>query len=193
MPKIDNKKFYLSAIKKYAHSPRGVNWNNQESQSIRFNIINEMLPKELHTYTIADAGCGFGDFYTYLKTNQRTPKEYLGIDSLKEMLTITNKQTAQKTLLANICTDEIPVADYYICSGALNTLTKFETYQFINNCYKSSNIAFIFNVLYGTKESATYNYLTDADIKKIAQELNVSKIHSKKGYLANDITIGFCK
>ena len=191
MPRIDNTKFYLSATKKYGITAKGVNWISKENQEIRFKIIAKLLPKSLDFFSIVDAGCGFGDFYLYLHNNNKTPQEYIGIDSLSQMSTIASNQTKCQTITANICKDELPIKDYYICSGALNILTKFETYQFIYNCYKSSKIGFIFNILYGEKESKVYNYMSKLEIEKLADDLGVTTIEFIDGYLEGDVTVAF--
>jgi len=190
MPRIDNEQFYKSAIKKYGTTAKGVHWNSQDSQEIRFRTILKMLPNDLHNYTLADAGCGFGDFYYYLK---QKPKSYLGVESVKELQKIALIQTQCEIILADITKKELRVRDYYICSGALNILTPFETHQFIANCYKASKIGFIFNTLYGDKESQTYNYLNKEKIQNIAKDLGVKEITYKEAYLQNDITVGFFK
>jgi SAM-dependent methyltransferase len=193
MPRINNKQFYLSAIKLHGHSAKGVNWISKKKQSVRFDILLELLPDDLRNVTIADAGCGFGDFYTYMQTKFKSPKEYLGIDSIQEMCSITKAHTNCSTLVADICKESLPTKDYYVCSGALNILTPFETQQFISNCYKSSKYGFIFNALHADKQSDTYNYLSTQKIQTIAKELNVKEIIFQSDYLENDITVGFFK
>jgi len=190
MPRINNELFYTSAIKKHGATPLGVNWLSQINQESRFEVILSLLPQNLDDFSLGDAGCGFGDFYHFSKTK---PKVYTGIDSVKEMVQIASTKIASEIIHADICKEKLPIQDYYICSGALNILTLFETHQFINNCYKSSKKAFIFNALYGNKESQTYNYLTKEQILSIAQVLNVGKIVFKENYLKNDITVGFFK
>ena len=191
MPRIDSEKFYTSAIEMYGATAKGVNWYSKESQYIRFDVILELLPKKLDSFRIIDAGCGFGDFYLYLQKKKRVPKEYIGIDSLVDMYSIASEQTACEILIADICKEPIPNADYYICSGAMNVLQEFETHLFIQNCYSSSKVAFIFNILHGDKESSTYNYLSTSKILSIAKELSVKEVIFKEGYLEADITVGF--
>ena len=191
MPLINSEMFYSSAIEKFGITARGLNWSSKKNQLIRFEKILEQLPKDLSELTLIDAGCGFGDFYNYLLKKKRAPKEYIGIDSLLDMYSIASNNTAQNIIQADICKDKLPVGDYYICSGALNNLTKFETHQFIFNCYKSSRIAFIFNALCANKDSKTYNYMDKEQIKKISNEINVKKLHFQDDYLINDITVGF--
>lgn len=191
MPRINSEKFYTSAIEKHGVSAQGVNWASKTNQRVRFKAILELLPKSLDTFTLADAGCGFGDFYTYIKKKNISPKKYIGIDSLIDMHSIASSNTGEEIIIADICKDPLPTADYFICSGALNVLTKFEMYQFIQNCYNSSSKAFIFNALCAQKESETYNYTSKEELTKIAKELGVGKLLFKEGYLEHDITVGF--
>ena len=191
MPRIDNQKFYANALKLHGSSAKGLNWTSSAHQSLRFDILLDLLPQDLSSFSLVDAGCGFGDFYFYLQANQKSVKSYIGVDSVKEMCEVASSQTSQKILHADICKASIPNADFYICSGALNILTPFETVQFIQNCYNSSKKGFLFNVLHGEKESQTFNYLSTQKIKEIAKELKVKQIIMKSDYLQNDITIGF--
>jgi len=191
MPKIDSEKFYTSAIEMHGTTAKGVNWTSKETQEIRFDTILDMLPKKIDS--IADAGCGFGDFFIYMNKKKRIPKKYIGIDSLIDMYSIASDNTGEEIIIADICKDEIPVADYYVCSGAMNVLNTFETHLFIRNCFTSSKNGFIFNLLHGQKESETYNYTTTHQIKNIAKELGVREIKIRDDYMKDDITVGFFK
>jgi len=193
VPKIDSEKFYTSAIEKFGTTARGVNWASKKNQELRFDAIIQLLPDDLSDVSIADAGCGFGDFYLYLKKKKRVPREYIGIDSVIDMYSIASQNTAQEILNLDICHDTLPNSDYYICSGALNVLTPFETHLFIQNCYNSSKKAFIFNALHGDKESETYNYLSKEAILEIAQNLNLKDTIFKSGYMEDDITVSFVR
>ena len=193
MPRIDSEKFYTSAINMYGTTAKGVNWSSKENQQIRFKVLLEMLPKDINSFSIVDAGCGFGDLYSYMAKKKKIPKKYIGIDSLSDMYEIASNKTGCEIIIADICKDKLPTADYYLCSGAMNVLNVFETHLFIRNCFTSSNKGFIFNILYGTKESETYNYFTKSQIKEIARELGVSNIQTKENYLDGDITVAFLK
>ena len=191
MPRIDNRTFYNSALSKYGTSAKGLNWFSKELQELRFSMIVELLPKD-KIASLVDAGCGFGDFYFYIKKKNILQK-YIGVDSFDKMVAITKRRTGCSVLNLDICVASLPPAEYYISSGALNILTKFETYQFIFNCYRASRVGFIFNVLYGDRESKIYNYVTIIDIKRVAKELNVKSIVIRDNYLDGDITVGFFK
>ncbi|WP_297442794.1 class I SAM-dependent methyltransferase [Sulfurimonas sp.] len=193
MPRIDSEKFYTSAIEMHGTSAKGVNWASKGNQQLRFDMLLQLLPQDLSSSTVADAGCGFGDLYTFMTKKKRTPKKYIGIDSLIDMYSIASAQTGCEIIQAEICKDVIPKADYYVCSGALNILSEFETHLFIQNCYKSSKKAFVFNALFGEQSSQIYNYLTKEKIDKIAKDLKVKEVTYHQGYLEHDITIRFLR
>ena len=193
MPRINSEKFYTSAIEKHGTTAKGVNWISKHNQNIRFDTILEILPTDINSLSIVDAGCGFGDLYTYMSKKKRTPKEYIGIDSLLDMYSIASEKTGCEIIIADITKDELPSADYYVCSGAMNVLNSFETHLFIQNCFSSCRDGFVFNILHGDKESETYNYLTTEQIKQIAVDLGVEAVIIKDDYLKDDITVGFFK
>lgn len=181
----DNKKFYDSSIKKYGISAQGVHWNNQETQYKRFEIITQLISKDFHSNSFVDVGCGFADYYRYLEENDFFIKEYIGIDCEKDMINVCKERFPKLDFLEkNALKDELAKKDYYICSGALNILTKKEFFLFIKNCYKASNRAFIFNFL--SKDS--YNHLTKDEVITFCKTLSTNtKIVGK--YLYNDTTI----
>ena len=193
MPRINSKQFYKNAIKKHGITPEGVCWLSYTHQYLRFEKILELLPENMSPLILADAGCGFGDFYLFLQKNTLKIKKYIGIDSLEDMCDIAAQRTEATIMQKNIINEELPLADYYICSGALNLLTPFETHLFIQNCYKASKKALIFNALYGDKESQTYNYLSKKTIEQIALTLEVKEITYLQDYLNNDITVKFSR
>ncbi|ADN08167.1 class I SAM-dependent methyltransferase [Sulfurimonas autotrophica] len=193
MPRIDSEKFYLASLKKHGATSRGLNWSSDVHQSIRFEKIAALLGDALNESVIGDAGCGFGDFYHYLQANNLHVKKYLGIDSLKEMCEIATQKTECEIIHADIIKEALPMADYYICSGALNILTPFETQLFIRSCYQSSTQGFVFNALYGDKKSDIYNYINMDTIQSLAKSLHVKSVSFIEGYIEHDITVGFFK
>jgi SAM-dependent methyltransferase len=193
MPRIDSEKFYIAALKKHGTTSCGLNWSSDAHQYIRFDKILTLLGENVDNFSIADAGCGFGDFYNYLQDNNHHVEKYIGIDSIQEMCAIAKEKTACEIIHADITKAQLPPADYYICSGALNILTPFETHLFIQNCFHACTKGFIFNALYGDKESQTYNYINKTTIEELAKTLHVKKINLIDGYLEHDITVGFFK
>ena len=65
---------YRKNVKKYGFTPRGLFWNSKESQENRFAILLKLLIKyskkiDKNEIRIADIGCGFGDFNSFLSEN----------------------------------------------------------------------------------------------------------------------------
>lgn len=193
MPRIEHEKFYTAAYIKHGIDAKGLNWNSKLSQEKRFDQILAALPKSLDDYTLADAGCGFGDLYPYILQKGLSPKEYIGIEFLEESCKIARMQSGCEILCADICRDPLPTADYYLCSGALNTLTPFETQLFIRRCFEASTKGFIFNILFGHNDSPNYNYFDKTDIDHLACEYSGATIKTSLGYLEDDITVAMMK
>ncbi len=187
MPRIDNSKFYKAALKKYGVSAEGVNWNSKYSQIKRFEIIYTLLKPNLSKSSIADAGCGFGDFYLYLKEREENFK-YIGLDIVSENIEIAREITNQKIVQKDILTDSIPKVDFYIASGSMNIMNRFETWLFIRRCFDHSKKGFIFNLLKGREQKGSFNYFLPKEIKQFAKNLPC-EIKIIEGYLENDFTI----
>jgi ubiquinone/menaquinone biosynthesis C-methylase UbiE len=181
----NNTQFYRRVIKKYGISARGVHWNCQESQYIRFEILTKFIKDDMKDSVIVDAGCGFGEYYNYLYDNHLKPEKYIGIDCEEEMINAASKRFLNtKFVLKNILEDKLPAADYYICSGAMNTLDEKEVLSFIKRSYKTSKKGFIFNFL---KEDLLSNVSMNTVLtfcKTICSNINI-----KDNYLENDISI----
>ena len=190
MPRIDNEKFYTSAIERHGLGPQGVHWNSEHSQKTRFKVIASLLPKELSSFTLVDAG--FGDFYRYLAELERLPERYVGLDCMEPMVDEAKGRTGCEIRLCDILHDNLVEADYYVCSGAMNILERFETHLFIRRCYEHAKRGFVFNMLEGRDESMVYNYFTPGEIKKLGRELG-ARVVIKRGYLERDMTVSFYK
>jgi len=181
----NNTQFYKRVIKKYGISARGVHWNCEESQYLRFEVLTQFIENEINDCVIVDAGCGFGEYYNYLYDNDLKPKEYIGIDCEEEMINQASKRFLNtKFIIKNILEDKLPKADYYICSGAMNILNEKEVLAFIKNSYKTSKKGFIFNFLKEDSLSNVSSKTVLAFCKSICSNIKI-----KDNYLKNDITI----
>lgn len=186
MFKINNKKFYSKSIKEFGVSAQGVHWSTQFSQYKRFEVLCSFLEKEeLKNASIVDAGCGFGEFYNFLQKRELLPKEYCGIDCEAQMIQISQHRFPKTTFyVKDVLKDNLPVADYYMCSGAMNLLPKRLFFKFIQQCYKQCQKGFIFNFL--KKES--FNHIDPRNVIAFCKELNGEYI-LEEHYLRNDLSI----
>lgn len=86
--------------------------------------------------------------------------------------------------VSNIIKDTLEIKDYYVCSGALNILTKDEMLIFISKCFNNSNKGFIFNFL----KKDTLNNVDYNDILEFCRDFQC-EIKVQNGYLDNDISV----
>lgn len=191
MPRINHELFYSASIKKYGISAEGVQWNSRYSQQIRFEQIVSLFDIERGD-SIVDAGCGFGDFYYFLEAKGLNGYEYIGLDALNEMVQIAHRRTGCQIEKKDILTDPLPLADFYVCSGALNTLTPDESFHFIEKCFGASRKKLIFNFLEGEDTSLKYNYLQAEEVRKLGESLG-AQVDFRRDYYGADCTAVFGK
>jgi Trans-aconitate methyltransferase len=78
-----NIEFYSSLLDKHGLNPQSLNWGSQQSQETRFKILAGIA--ELKNQSILDVGCGLGDFYNWLKVEEKDTV-YHGIDITPKMI-----------------------------------------------------------------------------------------------------------
>lgn len=182
--KTINNQFYTNSYEKHGVSAKGVHWNSKESQYLRFEIITTFL-KDLENSSIIDVGCGFGEYLNFLDTKNLKPDIYLGIDCEDFLINIAKEQFPKNIFLkCDFLKQEIPNADYLVCSGSFNIFSSKDFIKGIENCFKASKKGFIFNFL--SKEESIHR-LDFTEILDFCKTLT-NKVTIKDNYLDNDIT-----
>lgn len=185
MAQKQNKKFYEKSVHEYGISAQGVHWNSIFTQYKRFEILSQFIIEDIAHSSIIDAGCGMGEYYNYLMTENLNPKSYLGIDCEESMINISKKRYPKAHFkVKNVLTDPLILADYYVCSGAMNILAKEEFFLFIKNCYDHCNKGFVFNFL----KKDRYTDLSKEEIIRFCKTLT-STIQTRDDYLENDYSV----
>ncbi len=192
MAHVDQKTFYQNNYNTHGVSAEGVAWDSVRTQKRRFSAIASCLG-DVKNDTLVDAGCGFGDFYLYLKEKNNLPKSYTGLDLCEPMVKEAKVRTGCKIVQRDILRQTIPMADWYVASGSMNLLTRLETRIFIQRCFEKSCKGFIFNLLYGKEhgskeDDGTYSYWMPHEIMEVCRPLGV-KVEIKEGYMDGDFTV----
>ena len=80
----DVERYYTGKLKAHGATPRGVDWNGAESQSVRFAQLAKIL-EGVASGTLADVGCGYGGFLPFLRRTGFTG-HFTGVDLSFEMI-----------------------------------------------------------------------------------------------------------
>tara|TARA_B100000963_G_scaffold109706_1_gene95493 strand:+ start:8392 stop:9009 length:618 start_codon:yes stop_codon:yes gene_type:complete len=114
----NSKNFYNNCLLKFGNTPKGLNWKNKSSQLLRFEIFSNI--GQIDNHSIHDFGCGFGDFYTYLKKNFKN-FDYVGTDISSKMISIAKRKNIKNRFfiydLINSQFRSELVKDYVVSSG----------------------------------------------------------------------------
>lgn len=111
--------YYSTKLAEHGETPRGVDWNGEESQVLRFAQLSKIIDKP-ENFTINDLGCGYGALYDYLKPRYQD-FVYEGCDVSADMI-----HAAQGRYVNNpnthftVTSQPSEMADYGISSGVFN-------------------------------------------------------------------------
>lgn len=144
--------YYKNQVEEYGFGAKGMDWKNEETQDLRFEIINKYIDFS-NKPSVLDVGCGGGGYLGYCKRKE-LDFAYKGIDIVPEMIdqvrNVYGNDKAQLTSLENISGS----FDYAIASGTYNAkldseIMDWETYVFesIEHMYRVSNKKVILNLM----------------------------------------------
>ncbi len=187
MPRIDQKIFYQKNIESYGLTAQGVAWDSARTQRRRFAVLAAQLG-DLSDSTLVDAGCGFGDFYLYLKERGTLPRRYIGIDLVPEMVEAARERTGCEIVQRDILRQSLPMADWYAASGSMNLLSRTETAIFIRRCYEHARKGFVFNLLQGREREGIFGYWQPREVRELLRPLD-ARVEIIAGYLEGDMTV----
>ena len=110
--------YYTGRIREHGASARGVDWNSEESQHLRFTQLARVLPAA-GPYSVVDYGCGYGALVPFLQA-RGSEFDYQGFDISDEMIQRARQEHDVDRM--RFTSDEAAVvpADYALASGIFN-------------------------------------------------------------------------
>jgi cyclopropane fatty-acyl-phospholipid synthase-like methyltransferase len=145
---------YRGKIKLFGSTPQGMDWKNEESQYIRFEMIARYIDFSKNP-SVLDVGCGNGEFLNFCLKNNYT-LNYKGLDVTPEMVELTNNRFGNdKAELGEFLTWKPKLKfDYVIASGTFNGKFKMGEelwhnyfYENIKRMYEHAGVRVIFNCM----------------------------------------------
>lgn len=111
--------YYTSKLAEHGDTPRGVDWNGNESQELRFEQLCKIINTSVD-FSINDLGCGYGALYDYLAYRYQK-FNYNGLD-ISENMIVSAEQRNKDNLNASFFISSEPnkKSDYGIASGIFN-------------------------------------------------------------------------
>jgi len=152
--------YYSNKINEFGTTPKGVDWNGEESQFLRFEQLMKLVEKEKNNLSILDYGCGYGGMQEFLLQNFGTNLNYIGFDISKEMIAAAKEKFPTNGEFLFKLKEDFKT-DYVVASGVFNVrqdtiIEQWEQYVFktIHELNSLSNKGFSFNLLtsYSDKE-----------------------------------------
>lgn len=152
--------YYTRKIKEFGVSPRGVDWNSEDSQVLRFEQLCKIIDNSAPC-SLLDYGCGYGALLDHLKRLNSERIAYTGFDISEEMIAQAGKIHGASEAAWTTKVDESEIYDYTVASGIFNVRlqtpeAEWEHYMLdtIHKMNKHSARGFSFNVLtsYSDKE-----------------------------------------
>lgn len=111
--------YYAARLAEHGSTARGVDWNGEESQELRFAQLSKVINLP-GAFSVNDLGCGYGALYDYLHASYQDVS-YSGSDISGEMVEVARQRVGTNPR-ANFSIGAQPpeVADYGIASGIFN-------------------------------------------------------------------------
>lgn len=122
---------YTDLYKKYGETPASLGWPKGR-QNLRFKIMSEI--GELKNSKVLDVGCGFGDFFSYLKIKKKNVK-YVGVDINPIFIDIAKSRHKNGTFFTRDIEKE-KFRNFFDWSFAIGTTNTGGTYDYIENSLK---------------------------------------------------------
>lgn len=111
--------YYTSKLAQHGESPQGVDWNGEESQTLRFEQLCKIIDTS-HPFSVNDLGCGYGAFYDFLAHRYKS-NSYSGIDVCEDMIRVARRRYQHRNQASFVLSNEPEhIADYGIASGIFN-------------------------------------------------------------------------
>jgi SAM-dependent methyltransferase len=145
--------YYSDKLAAHGQSPRGVDWNGEEGQILRFRQLLKIIDRP-GAISINDLGCGYGALYEFL-ASEWPDVAYVGADISESMVEAARERFKGRPN-ARFIKSSVPdcISDYGVASGIFNvrmgrTNAEWQVYleATLDQIDRTSRLGFAFNCL----------------------------------------------
>ena len=192
---VEVAEYYSAKLAKYGETPRGVDWNGEESQLLRFEQLSKIIV-EPTGFSVNDLGCGYGAMLGYLES-RFCNITYRGFDVSSDMICAARKRYAGRSnSYFAVSAEPSDTADYGIASGIFNVRLACNDVEWFNHITatldvldRTSHCGFAFNCLTSYSDAdkmRDYLYYADScvlfDLCKRRYSRHVALLHDYELY-----------
>ncbi len=188
------KDFYKKLVEKHGYSIKSLDYRSETSQKTRFDVITQIGIS--NDNSLLDVGCGFGDYFNYLKQKGIKNIKYNGIDLSDEIVNVAK----EKNPLINVVQGNVldlpddEKFDYVISLGfnAVKTGENWETLTAVlDKMWKLCKKGIAYNAVSTFAEEQDKAIYFVSPIKVIDHIMSnlTYKIVFKHDYMPHDFTI----
>tara|TARA_B100000408_G_C10304493_1_gene226112 strand:- start:394 stop:993 length:600 start_codon:yes stop_codon:yes gene_type:complete len=188
------KDFFNKLVEKHGYSPKSLAYSGEKSQKIKFNIVTEVGIED--NCSVLDVGCGFGDYFNYLKQQGIKNVKYCGIDISNKIVDFAK----EKNSLANVIQGNVldlsddEKYDYVISLGfnCVKTGTNWETLtQVLDKMWKLSKKGIAYNAVSTFSETSPRKiyFVSPAKVIDYIMTNLTYKVVFRHDYMPHDFTI----
>jgi len=115
---LQTRQYYDGKLAEHGPTARGVDWNSEQSQRLRFRELARLVEDEPDA-SVLDYGCGYGALRSYLRERgHRGP--YVGFDISERMIEAARTLASDDAARFLATREAIEPVDYTLASGIFN-------------------------------------------------------------------------
>ncbi len=116
---IEVGEYYSAKLVQHGQTPQGVDWNGEESQTLRFEQLCKIVTTSAE-FSLNDLGCGYGALHDFLRNKFRS-FSYSGVDVSESMVQAAEHRHKSFPKARFVLAGEPDqIADYGVASGIFN-------------------------------------------------------------------------
>ena len=188
------KDFFNKLVEKHGYSPKSLAYGSEKSQKIKFNIVTEVGIED--NCSVLDVGCGFGDYFNYLKQRGIKNVKYCGIDISNKIVDFAKEKNSLVNVIQGNVLDlsDDEKYDYVISLGfnCVKTGSNWRTLtQVLDKMWKLSKKGIAYNAVSTFSEAKPRKIYFVSPAKVIDYIMNnlTYKVVFRHDYMPHDFTI----
>ena len=195
--------YYRAKYLVHGDSARGMDWRDESSQRLRFEVLFRAMGEPLEG-SLIDIGCGNGELLAFLR-GRGSNVRYQGLDVCREMVRACRRRFGDRAASVG-STDDLErralAADWLVASGTFNVRQGIAERAWRDHFRKSVKEMFracrsgvVFNVMSVAAEIRYERlyYVDAADIPELAAHCGADDWHIEHGYPLFEMTVSLLR